>query len=175
MVTNGRETETARRADDEAAGEETVAFETYRNDEYGYRIAYPETWSVEGESGGGVSFDDPAGPAGATVSIDAGVGMTLVEYVESFLEEFATDEHIRAFEIRDRRELALVGGGCGRAIDCAYASEPRGERWRLTYLFVRVGETGYVAGVDWNDGDVLDDLATRIVESFAVGTDRNRN
>lgn len=59
-------------------------------------------------------------------------------------------------------------------IDCAYWSVPDGERWRLTYLFVREGETGYVLGVDWNDDDGLDELAARIVESFAVETNRTR-
>lgn len=181
MATNGRKTEETGRTNrertredtDEAAGETT--FETYRNDEYGYRIAYPADWSVEAESGGGTSFDDPRSSAGATVSLDVRVGITPVKYVKSFLGDLTADEHVRALEIRDRRELALNDGECERAIDGAYATEPRGERWRLTYLFVLDGEAGYVVGVDGNDGDGLDDLATRIVESFAVDSDRNGN
>ncbi|WP_207587221.1 hypothetical protein [Halomontanus rarus] len=146
------------------------AFETYADDEYGYRLAYPTTWSAKTEPAGGASFDDRTGSAGATVSVDDGVDLTLADYVAGFLETLAADEHVRAIERLDRRDVFLENGGTGRVVDYAYWGEPDGERWRLTYLFVREGETGYVLGVDWNDDDGLDELAARIVESFAVET-----
>lgn len=161
------------RAGDDGAGggrsTKPTAFETYADDEYGYRLAYPREWLVETEPMGGASFDDPRGPAGATVSIDDGLDLTLAGYVDAFLDALADDEHVRALEALDRREVALKGGGTGRAIEYAYLSD--GERWRLTYLFVCAGERGYVIGVDWNDEDDLDELAVRIVESFVLGTD----
>ncbi|WP_137289178.1 hypothetical protein [Natronorubrum halophilum] len=146
------------------------SFETYADDEYGYRLAYPATWSAKAEPAGGTSFDDRTGSAGATVSVDEGGDLTLADYVAGFLETLAADEHVRAIERLDRRDVFLESGGMGRVVDYAYWGEPDGERWRLTYLFVREGETGYVLGVDWNDDDGLDELAARIVESFAVET-----
>lgn len=147
----------------------STTFKAYVDNAYGFRLAYPADWLVEMESTGGASFDDPRGSAGATVSIDDGLDCTLAGYVDAFLDALADDEHVRALEALDRREVALEGGGTGRAIEYAYLSD--GERWRLTYLFVRAGKRGYVIGVDWNDEDDLDDLAVRIVESFALGTD----
>ena len=146
------------------------AFETYADDEYGYWLAYPTTWSAKTEPAGGASFDDRAGSAGATVSVDEGVDLTLTDYVAGFLKALAADEHVRAIEALDRRDISLKTGGKGRVIDYAYRGEPDGDRWRLTYLFVREGATGYVLGVDWNDDDGLDELAARIVESFVVDT-----
>ncbi|QLK27745.1 hypothetical protein HYG81_09135 [Natrinema zhouii] len=148
----------------------TPTFEMYADDEYGYRLAYPTTWSAKTEPAGGVSFDDRTSSAGATVSVDEGVALTLAEYVADFLEALETDEHIRAIERLERRDRFLENGETGQVIDCAYWSVPDGERWRLTYLFVREGGNGYVLGVDWNDDDGLDELAARIVESFAVET-----
>lgn len=148
----------------------TPPLETYADDEYGYRLAYPTTWSAKTEPAGGASFDDRTGSAGATVSVDEGVALTLAEYVADFLETLEADEHVRAIERLERRDRFLENGETWRVIDCAYWSVPDGERWRLTYLFVREGETGYVLGVDWNDDDGLDELAARIVESFAVET-----
>ncbi len=148
----------------------TLSFETYADDEYCYRLAYPTAWSAQTEPAGGASFDDRTSSAGATVSVDEGVALTLADYVAGFLEALATDEHIRAIERLGRRDVFLGTGGTGRVVDYAYWGEPDGERWRLTYLFVREGGTGYVLGVDWNDDDGLDELAARIVESFAVET-----
>ncbi|ELY63211.1 hypothetical protein C492_07330 [Natronococcus jeotgali DSM 18795] len=144
------------------------AFETYADDAYGFRLAYPADWLVETEPAGGASFTDPRSSAGATVSIDEDLDLTLADYVAAFLKSLAVDEHVRVLEALDRRDVALEGGGTGRAIEYSYLSD--GERWRLTYLFVRAGERGYVLGVDWNDDNDLDDLAAWIVESFAVET-----
>ncbi len=148
----------------------TPPFETYADDEYGYRLAYPTTWSAKTEPAGGASFDDRTGSGGATVSVDEGVTLTLADYVADFLEALEVDEHVRTIERLERRDSVLETGETGQVIDYAYWAEPDGERWRLTYRFVREGKTGYVLGVDWNDDDGLDELAARIVESFAVET-----
>lgn len=148
----------------------TPPFETYADDEYGYRLAYPTTWSAKAEPAGGASFDDRTGSAGATVSVDEGVTLTLADYVADFLEVLEADEHVRAIERLERRDSSHETGETGQVIDCAYWSVPDGERWRLTYRFVREGGTGYVLGVDWNADDGLDELAARIVESFVVET-----
>lgn len=144
----------------------SMSFKAYEDNAYGFGLAYPADWLVETEPVGGVAFNDPRGSAGATVSIDEHLDCTLADYVTTFLEALADDEHIRALEALDRRDIALRGGRTGHAIEYAYLSD--GGRWRLTYLFVRVSERGYVLGVDWNDDDDFDDLATRIVESFTV-------
>lgn len=147
---------------------ESMTFEAYADGAYGFRLAYPADWLVETEPAGGASFTDPRSSAGATVSIDEDLDLTLADYVATFLEVLADDEHVRALEALDRRNVALESGETGRAIEYTYRSNE--ECWRLTYLFVRVGERGYVLGVDWNDDDDLDDLAARIVESFTVET-----
>lgn len=157
-------------AEERDGGGSTSAFETYVDDEYGYRLAYPAGWTVETESTGGASFDDPQRSAGSTVSVDDDVNLTLAAYVDAFLDAIVADDHVRALERLDRRDVALEGGRTGRVIEYAYRSEPDTERWRLTYLFALTDGTGYVLGVDWNDDEEIDDLATRIVESFVVET-----
>lgn len=162
-----------RRGDEDMDPEGTArreAFHTYTDNEYGYQLTYPADWIVETESSGGATFDDRTNSAGATVSVDEDIQVTLAEYVAGFLADLTDDKHVRAMECLNRRDIALESGEIGRAIDYAYLSVPRGERWRFTYLFVLDGATGYILGVDWNDDDTLDDLAARIVESFAVKT-----
>lgn len=91
----------------------TPPLETYADDEYGYRLAYPTTWSAKREPAGGASFDDRTGSAGATVSVDEGVALTLAEYVADFLETLEADEHVRAIERLERRDRFLGNGGDG--------------------------------------------------------------
>lgn len=148
----------AERGTREQGTKPTLAFETYADDAYGYRLVHPAGWVVDGEPVGGASFSDPRGSAGATVSVDEGLDLTLGAYVAGFLEALAADEHVRALEDR----------WMGRVIDYAYLGAPDGERWRLTYLFVRAGERGYVLGIDWKDEEGFDDDAVRIAESFAL-------
>ncbi|MFC4989032.1 MULTISPECIES: hypothetical protein [Saliphagus] len=147
----------------------TARVETYVDDEYGYRLVYPADWRVEAEPAGGASFDDPRGSAGATVTVDDGVDCTLTAYVAAFLDALEADDHIGSLEALDRRDVALEGGRTASVVEYAYRSD--GERWRLTYLFALAEGTGYVLGVDWNDEDDLDELATRVAESFALETD----
>ncbi|WP_231188365.1 hypothetical protein [Haladaptatus sp. DYF46] len=145
-----------------------MTFRTYTDDEYGYRIAYPAEWLVEAEPTGGASFGTRRGSAGAVVYVDEGLALTLGEYVAAFLDELAADEYVRAVEALNRRDVALEAGGTGRAVEYAYRNA-FDERWRLAYLFVLDGTTGYTLGVDWNDADRLEAVAARIVESFALG------
>ena len=146
-----------------------MTYRTYTDDEYGYRLAYPAEWFVEGEPTGGTSFGTHEGSAGAVVYVDEGLDLTLREYVGAFLNDLAADDHVRETEALDRRDIALDGGGAGRVVEYAYWNELCDERWRLAYLFVLDGTTGYTFGVDWNDADSFREIAVRIVESFALG------
>lgn len=157
-----------RDGDDRDEPNEDTTFRTYADEEYGYRLVYPTDWVVEAEPSGGASFDAREGSAGAVVDVDEGIDLTLAEYVAAFLDELDSDEHVRALECLDRRDIALDGGGTGRVVEYTYLSGSRDERWRLTYLFACDGATGYTLGVDWNEADRLEEVAARIVESFAI-------
>ena len=154
---------------DEDDSDGTMRYRTYTDDEYDYRVVYPADWTVEAEPPGGASFGAQVGSAGAVVYIDEGINLTLGEYVAAFLDDLAADEHVRAVEALDRRDIMLESGGTGRAVEYAYQNGTVDERWRLMYLFVLDGTTGYTLGVDWNDTDRLEAVAARIVESFALG------
>lgn len=149
---------------------EIMAYRTYTNNEYGYRVTYPAEWTVEEETPGGVSFDARVGSAEAVVYVDEGLDCILGEYVAAFTDDLSADEYIRAIETLDRRDIALESGETGRVVECAYRNKMYDERWRLTYLFVLDGTTGYTLGVDWNADDQLEAIAIRIIESFALGS-----
>jgi hypothetical protein len=151
-----------------------MRYRTYSDDEYGYHIAYPAEWFVESEPPGGASFGTHQGSAGAVVYVDEGLDLTLGEYVAAFLDDLAADEYVSEVEALDRRDVALESGETGRAVEYAYRNGMCDERWRLAYLFVRDGTTGYTLGVDWNDADPFREIAVRVVESFALSATASR-
>lgn len=153
----------------ESASERNPAeFTTYTDERHGYSVAYPTDWSAEIDPSG-VAFDAP-GPesAGAEVFVDD-VHTTLSVYVASFLDELVADKHVHALQQFDGHDVWL-GGRRGHVVKCAYVGDDPEERWRLSYLFVLAGETGYTVGVDWetsSDGD-FERTAARIIESFTL-------
>ncbi|EMA52714.1 hypothetical protein C450_09603 [Halococcus salifodinae DSM 8989] len=154
---------------DEDGSDGELTFKTYTDDEYGYQVTHPVDWTVEPEAPGGASFGARVGSAGAVVYVDEGLDLTLGEYVAAFIDGLAADEHVRAVEALDRRDIALESGETGRAVEYAYRNGMCDQRWQLAYLFVLDGTTGYTLGVDWNDDDRLEAVAVRIIESFALG------
>lgn len=143
-------------------------FTMYTDEEYGYRVAYPTEWSVETEPTGGASFGALApSDAGAVVFVDEPVE-SLQSYVEEFMTDLRADEHVHVSEPVTQRDVCLKGGHRGQVIECPYVGDTPTKTLRFVYLLAVVGGTGYTVGVDWNDDDSLDDVATHVVESFAV-------
>ncbi|PSP69219.1 hypothetical protein BRC80_11825 [Halobacteriales archaeon QH_9_66_26] len=153
------------------AGGDEAAFATYTDEEYGYTVSYPADWSAGADAGGGATFEDPTSMAGAVVFVDEGVERDVAAYAERFEAEFAADDNVHDVELLDRRTVWLPSGHRGRAVECRYVGGAPDERWRLTYLFVVAGTTGYTVGVDW-DADIDFEAAARtVIESFAPTAD----
>ena len=115
---------------------------------------------------------------GATVFVDEGVDETgndgaLDAYVGRFLADLDADGHVCTSDVTVGRDVVLSDGHGGRVVECAYVDDESCERWRLAYLFVVTGETGYTVGVDWNDTEAFEATAAAIVASFALGDETN--
>ena len=156
----------AERADGRAAAKDTE-LATYTDEEHGYRLEYPANWSVEADAGGATTFRDVASRTGAVVVVES-VNGDLATYVEAFRATLAADDHVHDLEQLDRRTVMLPGGHRGRVVECAYVGDEPDERWRLTYLFVVTGTTGYTVGVDWAADADCEAVARTVVESFAL-------
>lgn len=140
---------------------------TYTDERHGYSVAYPAGWSVEIDSSG-VALDAPSHESvGAEVFVD-NVDGTLTEYVESFFEALAADDHVSAVERLDGRDVWLASGQRGHILECSYVVDSPGERWRLAYLFALAGATGYTVGVDWEASEGFTATAAEILGSFAL-------
>lgn len=154
--------------DDGPTGDRTPEFTTYVDEEYGYAVDYPTRWSVETATSSETAFQAGTGSAGATVFVDENRTDTLDAYAGRFLDELRADENIGSLSVADRRTAPVDGGPTGRVIECAYLADDSGDRWRLSYLFVRSGTLGYTVGVDWKETEALGAVAAGIVGSFAL-------
>jgi hypothetical protein len=147
-----------------AAAEPTL--ETYVDEECGYRLAYPADWSVDADPDGGVTFEAPDSDLGAAVFVDCD-GRTAAAAVAAFLDELDADEYVTELDVLADGTTRLASGERGRLLECIYVDDA-GERWRLCYLFVTTGDTGYTLGIDWHDAIAFAATAAAMVESFSV-------
>lgn len=128
--------------------------------------------SADSSAGDGATASAGASTAdvGAVVFVDRKLAVrgspSLQAYVAAFLDELRDDAHVHSLEVQSRRDVTLSGEWQGQVVECAYVGEGPAERWRLLYLFVVDGDTGYTVGVDWNDALPVGDLAATIVGSF---------
>lgn len=144
---------------------------TYTDAAFGYSVEYPTDWSADPDPDGGVTFADPnSTAAGAVVFVDESVDSSPSSYAARFRETLAVDEHVHALERLDRRTVWLPAGHRGRLVEYAYVGDVPDDRWRLTYLFVVAGTTGYTVGVDWAADTGFEAVARTIVESFRLTT-----
>lgn len=152
-------------------GGDEAEFVTYADEEYGYTVSYPADWSAGADAGGGATFEDPTSMAGAVVLVDEGVERDVATDAERFEAELAADDHVHDVERLDRRTVWLPSGHRGRAVECRYVGGAPDERWRLTYLFVVAGTTGYTVGVDWDADIDFEAVARTVIESFTLTAD----
>lgn len=147
---------------------DTAALQTYTDDENDYSLAYPTDWSVEPDMDGGATFEAPRSAAGAAVFVEKNVGLASKAPAAMFLDELDADEHVHALKLVSQEDIQLESGQTGQVLECAYVGDSC-KRWRLAYLFVRIDDTVYTLGIDWNDTAEFDTTAAAMVESFALG------
>lgn len=148
--------------------EDGTVLRTYTDDEYGYRIAYPADWTVELDSGGGVTFEAPRSAAGAAVFVREN-RLAPTAAAAAFLAELDADEYVHALKLLTQRDVQLKSGQTGQVVEYTYTGDSH-ERWRLAYLFVGDEDIGYTLGIDWRATTEFDSCAAAILESFTFQT-----